>query len=132
MSFYLSIPFIGEPYTTPIISSSGYSNTSYASNMSNQPNQVMADEQRAKEAAEAARRAEAARAAANDAEAIRQQQQQLLDAATSTYRIEAVSNLKLLDIWRDHPEAWFIKIEAIFTANRITSDATRFSTSSGR
>lgn len=62
-------------------------------------------------------------AALADAERVRLEQQALLDAA----RIEAVARLKLPDLWRAHPAAWFMKAEALFTAHRITADQTKFS-----
>lgn len=38
-----------------------------------------------------------------------------------------MARLKLPDLWRAHPAAWFMKAEALFTAHRITADQTKFS-----
>ena len=67
--------------------------------------------------------AELARLEAADAENVRQRQQLLLDAATANLRIEALAaHLKLPNFWAAHPEAWFLKCEALFAAHKITAD----------
>lgn len=90
---------------------------------------------------------EAQRRAA-DAERVRMEQQRLLndavaqanadralqgqhpplDAALADLRVEAIAaRLKLPDLWRNEPAAWFLRSEALFATHRITSDQTRFS-----
>lgn len=80
--------------------------------------------------AEEAARRQANEAATKEAEAnrIRLEQEALLKAAASNLRVEAVTtHLKLPDLWKEHPAAWFLKCEALFTAHRISADQTKFS-----
>lgn len=41
-------------------------------------------------------------------------------------RVATLTNLKITCIWSDEPELWFLHLEAIFRARRITSDQTKY------
>lgn len=82
-----------------------------------QPNQETDEQRRLREASESA-----------EAERVREEQANLLAAATATnFRIEAVSaHLKLPELWKEQPALWFIRCEVLFTTHRITADQTKF------
>lgn len=100
--------------------------------------QQRVDAEAAAAAAERVRQEEeAARAAASEADRarIRELENQMAANGPLTQgnvdlpkiHVQAVSPPKFPSFWREHPAAWFLQAEAIFTAHRITSDNSKFS-----
>lgn len=54
------------------------------------------------------------------------QQQSSQNLAANGEQIASVNNLKITRLWSDEPELWFLHLETVFRARRITSDQTKY------